>query len=135
MHPSLIKHVHLFLMISSSWSEKSPKLKMMRLIWFSPYKRNLGREIDCKWFHYSLAEFSNLFLIIASTWSKTVRNWKWCNWSKFHRINQIRNKKSIWKSLKMLWMIICVPSWSTQFMHSWWSVPLDQKESEAEKMQ
>ena len=110
----------------------SPKLKMMRLKWFFPYKLILGREIEWKWFHNSLAQFSHPFLIIGSSWPKRVRNWKWFDWSNFHHINQIWIEKSICKVMKLLRMNFCVRSWSTTFIHSWWSVPLDQKESETE---
>ena len=99
----------------------SPKLKMMRLKWFFPYKLIMGREIKWKWFHNSLAQFFHPFLIIGSFWSERVRNRKWCDWFKFHTINQNLDQKSICKGLKMLRMNFCVHSWSTKFINSWLS--------------
>ena len=32
--------------------------------------------------------------MIGSSWSKRVRNWRWCNWSDFHLINQFWVDKS-----------------------------------------
>ena len=116
-----------FLMIKTS-----PKLKMMLLVWFLPYKQILSRELEWKWFHNSLDQFSYPFLIIGSSCLKRLRNWKRLNWSNFYYINQIWIEKSICKGLKWLRMNFCVLSWSITFIHSWWSVPLDQKESETE---
>ena len=112
--------------------KKNPKLKMMQLVWFSPYNLILGREIEWKWFHNSLAQFSHPFMIIGSSWPKRVRNWKWFDWSNFHHINQIWIEKLICKGMQLLRINFCVRSWLTTFIHSWWSVPLDQKESETD---
>ena len=112
--------------------KKSAKLKMMRLKWFFPYKLILGRDIEWKWSHNSLAQFSHQFSIIGSSWPKRVRNCKCFDWSIFHHINQIWIEKLIRKGLKLLQMNFCVHSWLTTFIHSWWPVPLDQKESETD---
>lgn len=122
-----------FLMIQFSWWKRVPKLKMQQLICFSSHKPILGHYYERKWFHNSLAQFSYPFPIIGSSWSRKVKAWIWCDWSTFYHMKQIWIEKSIYKGLKMIWMNFCARSWSITFIHSWWSLPLGEKESETEK--
>ena len=64
------------------------------------------------------------FLMTGSSWSKRVWNGLRCNWSDFHTRYRFWVEKSVGNGFKVLWISI--------LLHSWSSVPLDQKESETQ---
>ena len=104
--------------------KKSPKLKMMRLIWFSHYKLVLGRGIVWKRFQNDPIWCFPAFLMIGSSWWKRVGNWNWCDWLDLLIINKFWVEKSVRNGFKIFRLSI--------LLHSWWSVPHDEKESETE---